>query len=50
MQINGELHKKVMELEQYQERFSERQDVKEELEAFATQELTKVKHMVNLFD
>jgi len=38
---------KVKHLELYKEKITERQDTKDELEAFATQELTKVKHMVS---
>ena len=41
-----ELEGKVAELEKYKEQVSERQDVKDEIEAFSTQELTKVKHLV----
>ena len=37
---------RVAQLEKYKEQVSERQDVKEEIEAFSTQELTKVKHLV----
>jgi hypothetical protein len=47
MQKNALLEEKVLELERYRERFAERQDVKDELEAFSTQELTKVKHLVS---
>ena len=37
---------RVAQLEKYKEQVSERHDVKEEIEAFSTQELTKVKHLV----
>jgi len=37
---------KVATLEQYKNQASERQHVKDEIEAFSTQELTKVKHLV----
>jgi len=40
------LEAKVAEHEKYEERVSERLNVKEEIEAFSTQELTKVKHLV----
>jgi len=40
------LEVKVAQLERFKDQVSEQQDVKHELEAFSTQELTKVKHMV----
>ena len=39
----------MAQLEKYKDQVSERQDVKEEIEAFSTQELTKVKHLVCVY-
>jgi len=39
---------RVAQLEKYKDQVAERQDVKEEIEAFSTQELTKVKHLVGV--
>jgi len=45
-QAKLELEMQVSDLEKYRDQVSERRDAKEELEAFSTQELTKVKHLV----
>lgn len=45
-QAKLELEVRVGQLERYRDQVSERQDVKDEIEAFSTQELTKVKHLV----
>jgi len=45
-QVKLELEVRVGQLERYRDQASERQDVKDEIEAFSTQELTKVKHLV----
>jgi len=48
LQAKSDLEVKLAELEKYRDQMSQQQAVKEEIEAFSTQELTKVKQLVRV--
>jgi len=48
LQAKSDLEVKLAELEKYRDQMSQQQAVKEEIEAFSTEELTKVKQLVRV--